>query len=44
MILKTLKEYIESNIKEAVGLINETLSRHPEARQVYGLLRSLKKA
>lgn len=32
------------NIKEAEGLINETLSRHPEAKQVYGLLRRLKKA
>lgn len=31
------------NIKEAEALISETLSRHPEAKQVYGLLRRLKR-
>lgn len=29
-------------VKEAEALVNETLSRHPGARQVYGLLRRLK--
>lgn len=44
-LYNTISKIIEKtgNIKEAEGLINETLTRHPEARQVYGLLRRLRK-
>ncbi|MFN3480080.1 MAG: tetratricopeptide repeat protein [Thermodesulfovibrionales bacterium] len=44
-LYNTIAKIIEktSRAKEAEALINETLSRHPEARQVYGLLRRLKR-
>ncbi|MFN3740156.1 MAG: tetratricopeptide repeat protein [Thermodesulfovibrionales bacterium] len=44
-VYNTIARIIQNsrNFKEAEALVNETLSRHPEARQVYGLLRRLKK-
>lgn len=43
-VYNTMAKIIEKtgNITEAEALINEALSRHPGARQVYGLLRRLR--
>lgn len=44
-VYTTISKIIErtGNIKEAETLVNETLSKHPGARQVYGLLNRLRK-
>lgn len=44
-VYKTIASIIQKAgmVKEAEALVNETLSRHPGARQVYGLLRRLRK-
>ena len=44
-LYNTISKIIEKtgNKKEAEALINEALSKHPEARKVYGILRRLKK-
>lgn len=45
-IYNTISKIIEKtgNIKEIEALLNEALSKHPEARQVYGLMRKLKRS